>query len=334
MDGDLETILELAELGYCGVAAQGRIAAWRGLCAALTGIPAAEAIGELASGFGLFVPEGEEAVSYEHRFPRGTTCSIKGSRAPGSERYILAEAGLAEGLKRRLVAREALFGMVLELVPHQIFARDATGTFVLANKALADLYGRPLSEIIGGNLRDFHTDDRELERQLEDDLHVIESGESLLIPEARFTSPSKRSYVFETNRIPFRLPETGAMAVLGISIDITERIKAERALSEEKERLAITLRSIGEGVIATDTIGVITMMNPMAGKILGWDERDAIGVHIGQVFRLRQGRNAQIMNNPVFDIIHQRKMVQGGPDTCVVRKDGEIRYISERGAPI
>ena len=61
--------------------------------------------------------------------------------------------------------------------------------------------------------------------------------------------------------------------------------QAARAAGERNEaRLAVTLSSIGEAVITTDTDGLITMLNPVAQALTGWRESEAIGSHIDTVF--------------------------------------------------
>ena len=54
----------------------------------------------------------------------------------------------------------------------------------------------------------------------------------------------------------------------GVDRDITQRQYAEQALQDEKERLRVTLRSIGDAVITTNTEGKITFLNNMGGTFL------------------------------------------------------------------
>jgi len=77
----------------------------------------------------------------------------------------------------------------------------------------------------------------------------------------------------------------------------------EDTLREERERLAITLSSIIEGVFTTDTRGRITYMNRMAEELSGWKQRDAMGRSIEEVVRfLHSGVNEED-NHPVSHVL-------------------------------
>ena len=68
--------------------------------------------------------------------------------------------------------------------------------------------------------------------------------------------------------------------------DITERKRFEEALAAEKKSLAVTLGSIGEGVITIDLQGRILVCNPAAEALTAWSEREAIGQPIKEVLKL------------------------------------------------
>ena len=83
----------------------------------------------------------------------------------------------------------------------------------------------------------------------------------------------------------------GRIVRMEIATDITERKQAETELAQESERLMVTLRSIGDGVITTDTEGRIVLLNPVAEKITGWPQAEAQQQSLQQVFRVCPGED-------------------------------------------
>lgn len=73
-------------------------------------------------------------------------------------------------------------------------------------------------------------------------------------------------------------------AIMNLTIEIQERSRAETLLAAEKERLAITLRSIADGVITTDAAGLVLMMNPVAEELTGWQQEKAAGMPLASIF--------------------------------------------------
>ncbi|TGQ45885.1 MULTISPECIES: PAS domain S-box protein [unclassified Mesorhizobium] len=78
---------------------------------------------------------------------------------------------------------------------------------------------------------------------------------------------------------------------IGSLTDITQRKQAEERLivsaamlADEKERLRVTLQSIGDAVICTDAANRITFMNPVAEKLTGVAGNEALGKTLGHVY--------------------------------------------------
>lgn len=78
----------------------------------------------------------------------------------------------------------------------------------------------------------------------------------------------------------------GRIVRLEIATDITERKLTETKLAEESERLLVTLQSIADGVITTDTEGRIALLNPVAEKITGWSQKEAKQQPLPKVFNI------------------------------------------------
>lgn len=116
--------------------------------------------------------------------------------------------------------------------------------------------------------------------------------------------------------------------------DITERKKMERALRESEAKLRVTLRSIGDAVIATDADSRITFMNPVAAHLTGWNEDEAYGQKIEKVFRIIN----ELTRKPAEDIV--RRVLREGTisalanHTSLVTRDGREIPIEDSAAPI
>ena len=119
-----------------------------------------------------------------------------------------------------------------------------------------------------------------------------------------------------------------------ITTDITERKRAEEALANEKERLTITLRSIGDGVIATDTEGKILLLNKVAEKLTGWTQDEALGKPLNEVFHIINEKTRERCENPVEKVLKTRVVVGLANDTVLVARDGTERILADSGAPI
>jgi len=147
--------------------------------------------------------------------------------------------------RRRSVAAversEARVRQVIDLVPHMIFAKDWDSNFLLANKALADAYGKTADELIGVRQGEFQLSEEELEHFLADDRAVMASGTPKYIPEEPFTSQDGSVRILETIKIPFTASGSTVPAMLGVAVDITDRKRAA-------ERLQLTLRELDHRV--------------------------------------------------------------------------------------
>jgi len=88
--------------------------------------------------------------------------------------------------------------------------------------------------------------------------------------------------------------------------EIEERKKVEAALLEQREWLRVTLNSIGDAVMATDTEGRISFLNPVASALTGWPAQEAQGRPIQNVLRTVN----ELTGDPAEDIV-KRVMADG-----------------------
>lgn len=122
--------------------------------------------------------------------------------------------------------------------------------------------------------------------------------------------------------------------VIGVCFDISAQKEIEEQLATEKERLAVTLRSIGDGVIATDTLGRIVLMNDVAERLTGWTQADAKGLPAGQVFSLKEELNGAPRVDPVLEVIRTGRPLRLPHHALLVPREGPELSISVTAAPI
>ncbi|MGB9597455.1 MAG: hybrid sensor histidine kinase/response regulator, partial [Candidatus Poribacteria bacterium] len=124
------------------------------------------------------------------------------------------------------------------------------------------------------------------------------------------------------------------------SIVVTEMAKAlvnialKESLFAEKERLAVTLRSIGDGVIVTDINGNVQLMNTVAEKLTGWTESEALGKPLKEVFPTIDERSRKPTENLIKKAIETDEIVQILDNMLLVAKNGKEIFISDSIAPI
>ncbi len=122
--------------------------------------------------------------------------------------------------------------------------------------------------------------------------------------------------------------------VSGVFFDVTREKEMEELLAAEKERLAVTLRAIGEGVIATDTRGNIVLMNEVAEQLTGWTQPEALGRPVSEVFAIFHEQTRVRCDDPVEEVIRTREVVALANSTQLRARDKAIRSIAASGAPI
>lgn len=107
-----------------------------------------------------------------------------------------------------------------------------------------------------------------------------------------------------------------------------------RRLKENEKWLATTLQSIGDAVIATDQLGRVIFLNPIAQKLTGWDQQDAYRQPLPKVFNIISEATGESLKNPVQKVLEQGNVVGLANHTLLIRRDGVQIAIDDSAAPI
>ena len=194
--------------------------------------------------------------------------------------YRQAQAALRESEERH----RTLF----ESVPVGLYRTTPEGKVIDVNRTMVEMLGYPdKATLIATPAHQIYVDADE-RRRWQEQLHREGIVHNYMVRYRRYDGST--IWTRENTRL-VRDKSGRIVAYYGSLQDITEKVLAERRLAEEKERLQITLKSIGDGVIATNTAGQVLIMNPVAQKLTGWDETEAHGQFLGEVFSILEEKD-------------------------------------------
>jgi PAS domain S-box-containing protein len=117
-------------------------------------------------------------------------------------------------------------------------------------------------------------------------------------------------------------------------VDLTELKRTEAALAAEKERLAVTLRAMAEGVVTTDTRGIVQFMNRAGAELTEFDADKAVGRPLAEICVLRGQRSGEEFRLPLSRVIEERMLVELPPQTRLVGRGGGSCMVEGCCAPV
>ncbi|HKH46805.1 MAG TPA: PAS domain S-box protein [Thermoanaerobaculia bacterium] len=125
-----------------------------------------------------------------------------------------------------------------------------------------------------------------------------------------------------------------SVAIQNANAILLARQRTERELAAERERLRITLASIGDAVISTDDEGRVTFLNGVAEALTGWTHAEAAGRPLPDVFHIVNEYSRQPAENPAVQALRQGLVVGLANDTVLIARDGTERPIDDSAAPM
>ena len=210
----------------------------------------------------------------------------------------------------RLRDEEERYREIFNAPSDAIFIHDAaTGRIIDINRATVEMYGYSREEALLLPVEEFSAGDPPY---TQDEAAAKISAAMQEGPQLFPWHAKRKSGATFWVEVALRLAEfQGQRYVIAVVRDIDARKRAEAALMAETERLAVTLRSIADGVISTDTAGCVTLLNPVAEQLSGWRQEEAMGLPLTEIFR------------PVDERTGAPHPIAVGQDTAAITKWGE-----------
>jgi len=170
--------------------------------------------------------------------------------------------------------------VVINNMPDTLYRVNSAGHLTYVSPSCKELTGYNVEELLGTSVLDLYRHPEHRAGLLES----LQNGNgSVHNYEMEIVHKDGHS-VWVLINIQSIIENSELVAIEGLIRDVSDRKEIEQALFREKEKAQVTLQSIADGVITTDTEGNIDYLNPMAESMTGWSLANAKGKHINKVF--------------------------------------------------
>ena len=190
-------------------------------------------------------------------------------------------------LNGEIAAREAQLRSVIDASPYALFWKDAGGRYLGCNPAFPAYVGRDdPAGVVGNTDLDFGMAPDDAEQYRACDRRIVETGEPLLNHAEQIDLRGDRRDLL-TNKVPLRGPGGAVEGTVGVFVDVTDRVRAERRLEEsmmeladshaEIEKLSLLASHSRHAVLVNGPDTRIEWVNPAFTRMTGYPADEAVG---------------------------------------------------------
>jgi diguanylate cyclase (GGDEF)-like protein/PAS domain S-box-containing protein len=226
------------------------------------------------------------------------------------------------------------FRSLLDAAPDATAVIDSSGRIVALNQEAERLLGWAEPELLG----------QPMNRLIPPRFHRILDTQPIFAGEPQPSHPKgTRVSLFARRRDGSEFPveinrgalTPGADSLFLVTIrDLTEWRRAQESLFREKEQAVITLESIGDAVITTDTTGRVMYLNPVAERLTGWRTTEALGLPAATILTFISDTTREPVESTVARCLHEGRAVDLADGVLLLRRDGTEVAIGDSAAPI
>ncbi len=172
---------------------------------------------------------------------------------------------------RRLIEQHAQLHCLIDSIPAPIYFKDGRGYYLGCNKAYEAFVGQKEDDIINRTDDSVMPSARAQASHMED-LRVLASGNPLETEGWVERADGEKVYL-RTQKTPYLESAAGSTGMVGISSDLTKRIRME----QEMRRLAVAVEQSSESIMITDVDGTILYVNAAFESTTGYPAGEVLG---------------------------------------------------------
>ncbi|RPI37761.1 MAG: PAS domain S-box protein [Methanoregulaceae archaeon] len=278
--------------------------------------------------FILFTGRGREEVVIQ-ALNSGADFYLQKGGEPKAQFAELTHKVMSAALRKQaevaLNESEKFLNNIVENIPDMIFVKDAQDfRFVRLNKAGEELLGYQREDLYGKSDGDFFPRD-DAEFFTKKDRDVLTMRQVIDIPTEKIQTRFRGERLLHTKKIPILDQKGNPQYLLGISEDITERKRAEKALEESEENYRSVFENTGTATVLLEESGIIRLANAEFAKLSGFSKDDIEGKKTWTEFVVREDLDRMLVQHKLRR--ENQKKALTHYEFRFVARSGDIRNI-------
>ncbi|RMH36868.1 MAG: PAS domain S-box protein [Nitrospirae bacterium] len=235
--------------------------------------------------------------------------------------------------RETLIEVQSRFHSLVNSAHEGIVSADLHGSIRTWNPAAESMFGYSANEVLGQPITILLDEPfREIYR---DRLERFSFGEETSLPLVVEVVGKRKDGMTFPLELTLTSWKVGLDTHYGCFLrDLTDRKRDEHSVVAEKEHLATAVHSLADALIATDTEGRITLFNPMAERLTGWSQAEALHRPLQEIVRISPITPPSNGEHPFAHMLTLRVMTTTDIPSMLLAKDGTKRIVTYREAPI
>ncbi|MFI5399821.1 MAG: PAS domain-containing protein [SAR324 cluster bacterium] len=197
---------------------------------------------------------------------------------------VIGVVGVREDISERrhteelVRANRRLLRTVFDTIPHLLYVKDVNSRYLMVNQAMADVYGLTPEAMAGTYTLDMpNLSPEQRQELLETDRMVIQSGTPVFQPEVPLSEGARGNRWYAITKLPLRNAEGRIVGLVGMSEDITDRLRAESQHRMDRRLLRAVFDAVPFWLMVRDTRGRATLANRCMARDYGVEPEDFLG---------------------------------------------------------